>query len=276
MVREKSRRRPLHLGLVLFGLLLAGCASPFASDAAREQDPTRISDPLEPINRVIFEFNLVADDVLIRPAAIAYRAAVPMEGRWVVRNFLRNLSAPVVLANDIFQGEFVRARTTTVRFVLNTTLGLAGMFDVATGLGQEYHNEDFGQTLGSYGVNDGIYLMLPILGPSNVRDAVGRGVDFFIDPFNAWARNTDRDALPFVRTLMEGLDVRARNIETLDDLRESSVDFYATVRSLYKQARDSDIRNGAPPPLPEISFDEAALWTEELLIAQSSEQVRSK
>ncbi len=271
MIRERSRRRPLLLGLVLFGLVLTGCANTVSGDAEREQDPTRVSDPLEPINRVIFGFNQVADAALIRPVAIVYQAAVPREGRDTVRNFLRNLSAPVVLANDIFQGEFRRARTTTVRFVLNTTIGLAGLFDVATGLGHEYHNEDFGQTLGALGVGDGIYLMLPIFGPSNARDLFGRGVDFFLDPFNSWARNTDREGLTLARTVMEGLDFRARNIETLDDLEESSVDFYATVRSLYKQTRDADIRNGAPPPLPEISFDEAALWTKDLALVRSRE-----
>lgn len=252
MLGEILRRRILYAGLILFGLLLGGCAATGAS--GDEEFDSGVRDPLETVNRLIFAVNLAADAIIVRPAAEFYRFAVPAPGRDAVRNFVRNLSSPVILANDLFQGEFARAGTTTKRFFLNTTIGLGGLLDVATGMGHEYHDEDFGQTLGSYGVGEGIYLVLPILGPSNLRDAFGTGVDFFLDPLNTWARNTDRDAIPIGRFAAEGIDLRARNIETIDELQKTSLDFYAAVRSLYKQTRDSAIRNGAPPPLPDISY----------------------
>lgn len=252
MLGERFRSRTLFRGLVLFGLLLGGCAATGAN--GDDEVGSGVRDPFETVNRLIFAVNLAADAIIVRPAAEFYRFAVPAPGRDAVRNFMRNLTSPVILANDLLQGEFRRAGTTTKRFFLNTTIGLGGLLDVATGMGHEYHDEDFGQTLGSYSVGEGFYLVLPILGPSNLRDAFGTGVDFFLDPLNSWARNTDRDALPFARTGVEGIDLRSRNIETIDEFQKSSLDFYAAVRSLYKQTRDSAIRNGAPPPLPDISY----------------------
>ena len=249
MLGRKQKSCALYAGLIVLGLLFSGC-----TNANGDEDfGGGVRDPFETPNRLIFAANLAADAIVIRPVAELYRFVVPAPGRDAVRNFLRNLSTPIVLANDLFQGEFERAGTTTTRFFLNSTIGLAGLLDVATGMGYEYHDEDFGQTLGSYGMGEGIYLVLPILGPSNLRDVFGRGVDFFLDPVNSWARNTDRDAIPLGRFAASGIDSRARNIETLEELQNTSLDFYAAVRSLYKQSRDSAIRNGAPPPLPDIS-----------------------
>lgn len=268
MLGERFRSRALFGGLILFGLLLGGCATTLAS--GDEEYDSGVRDPFETVNRLIFAVNLAADAIIIRPAAEFYRFAVPAPGRAAVRNFMRNLSSPVILANDLFQGEFGRAGTTTKRFFLNTTIGLGGLLDVATGMGHEYHDEDFGQTLGSYRIGGGIYLVLPVLGPSNLRDAFGTGVDFFLDPLNTWARNTDRDAIPLGRTAAEGLDFRARNIETIDELQKSSLDFYAAVRSLYKQTRDSAIRNGAPIPLPDISYHGPRRQPGELVVTRST------
>lgn len=268
MLGERLRPRVLFARLILIGLLLGGCATTVAN--GDEEFESGVRDPLETPNRLIFAVNLAADAIIIRPVAEFYRFAVPAPGRDSVRNFLRNLSSPVILANDLFQGEFERAGTTTTRFFLNSTIGLAGLLDVASGMGYEYHDEDFGQTLGAHGVGGGIYLVLPILGPSNLRDAFGTGVDFFLDPVNTWARNTDRNGIPIGRTAAEGIDLRARNIETIDELQKTSLDFYAAVRSLYKQTRDSAIRNGAPPPLPEISSYGPRRQPDEVVVARST------
>ena len=268
MLGERFRPRALFGGLILSGLLLGGCTATGANGG--EEFDSGVRDPFETANRLMFAVNLAADAIIVRPAAEFYRFAVPAPGRVAVRNFVRNLSSPVILANDLFQGEFERAGTTTKRFFLNTTIGLGGLLDVATGMGHEYHDEDFGQTLGSYGVGGGFYLVLPLLGPSNLRDAFGTGVDFFLDPVNTWARNTGRDGIPIGRTAAEGIDFRARNIETIGELQRTSLDFYAAVRSLYKQTRDSAIRNGAPPPLPDISYYGPRRQPGEFVAAHSS------
>lgn len=265
MLGDKFRRRTLFRGSILIGLALGGCVS-----AGEDEFDTGVRDPFETANRLMFAVNLAADAIIVRPAAEFYRFAIPAPGRTAVRNFLRNLSSPVVLANDLFQGEFKRASTTTKRFFINSTIGIGGILDVATGMGQEYHDEDFGQTLGAYGVGEGFYLVLPLLGPSNLRDAFGTGLDFFLDPVNTWARNTDRDGIPLGRTAAEGLGTRERNLETFDELQKTSLDFYAAVRSLYKQTRDSAIRNGAPPPLPDISYFGPRRLQDEAVLTRSA------
>jgi phospholipid-binding lipoprotein MlaA len=131
------------------------------------------NDPLEGLNRGIFEFNRVVDGVLIKPAAQIYRGVLPQQAQDSVRSFLRNLRSPVILANDVLQGDMDRAGSTIGRFLVNTTLGIGGLFDVASELGMPFHDEDFGQTLAVWGVGEGPYLVLPLLGPSNPRDAVG-------------------------------------------------------------------------------------------------------
>ncbi len=131
------------------------------------------SDPLEPLNRAIFSFNLTLDKAILRPIATVYNAALPDPVRDGVRNFLNNLRTPIILANDVLRGEIGRAGDTVGRFLLNSTLGVGGLFDIASELGFDFHNEDFGQTLAVWGIGEGPYLMLPIFGPSNPRDAVG-------------------------------------------------------------------------------------------------------
>ena len=159
-------------------LLLALLAS---SGPARAQSGD--DDPLEPMNRVFFEFNRIMDGLLLEPLARIYRGVTPQFFRDAVTNFLDNLNTPVVLANDILQGEPYRAERTLGRFILNTIMGVGGLVDVGGLLGMpERHSEDFGQTLAVYGVGSGPYLMLPLLGPSNVRDTVGQVVDLAFDP----------------------------------------------------------------------------------------------
>lgn len=250
MARSIQRPRPLLAALTVLAGLLSGCAATPGQGAAASED--EIQDPLEGVNRFIFSVNLAGDTLVLRPAAELYRFAVPKVGRDMVRNFLDNLESPVILANDLLQGELERAATTSGRFVINTTIGFGGVADVATDMGMPRHEEDFGQTLGSYGVGPGPYLMLPIFGPSTARDAVGRVADHFLDPINYYARNTDRDYLTLVRSGMSAVDSRERAIETLDDIERNSLDFYAAIRSLYLQRRAAEIRNGEAPAFPEI------------------------
>jgi phospholipid-binding lipoprotein MlaA len=216
-------------------------------------------DPLEPLNRGIFQFNRVLDGLLLEPAAIMYRAATPQFFRTGVRNFLANLTAPVVLANDLLQGEFARAELTLGRFMMNTILGLGGVIDVGGKLGMpDRHYEDFGQTLAVYGVGSGPYLMLPLLGPSSGRDAVGRVVDLAFDPLSVLEvaeLGLVSTEVAVARTGADMLSFREANIEQIDELERSSIDLYAAVRTLYGQYRANEIRNGAVAEIDDI-YDE--------------------
>jgi phospholipid-binding lipoprotein MlaA len=156
----------------------------------------------------------------------------------------------------VLQGEMERAGTTAVRLVINSTVGVAGFRDQAAEWGFPYHNEDFGQTLAIWTVPGGPYVMLPVFGPSNPRDTVGIVVDFFVDPLNWWARDTGREYIIFARSGLRAVDLRARNFEALEDLEKTSLDFYAAIRSLYRQRRADEISNGkssARMPAPGIS-----------------------
>ena len=242
--------------IALFAVLAAGgCATP-PSDPAARAEFEHTNDPFEPLNRKIFDINQFLDRILIKPIAVTYVASVPEEGRTAVRNILSNLKEPVIFANNMLQGEFKRAHDTVGRFAMNSTLGFAGVFDLATKAGLEKQTGDFGQTLYTWGVPDGPYLFLPILGPSNPRDAIGFGVDAYADPFSlAISGNTITDA-DYGRFAIGGVDQRAENIQTLDEVQRSAIDFYAELRSLYRQHRAADLRHGEPPPLPELDNDE--------------------
>lgn len=219
----------------------------------------QVSDPLEPLNRAVFQFNRVIDGLLLEPAARMYRAATPRFVRTGVSNFLDNLRTPVVLANDLFQGEFERAELTFGRFMLNTILGVGGLIDVGGKVGMpDRHYEDFGQTLAVYGVGSGPYLMLPLLGPSNGRDAFGRVVDWGLDPFSVLSVTDVGVAsteFSIARRSAEAVSLREANIEQFEELERTSIDLYAAVRTLYVQFRANEIRNGAPAEIDDI-YDE--------------------
>ncbi|MCL4715690.1 MAG: VacJ family lipoprotein [Hyphomonadaceae bacterium] len=202
-----------------------------------------VSDPWEPLNRDLFAVHESIDNAVIEPFARGYRAATPGPVRQGVRNFLRNLRGPVIFANDLLQAEFARAGVTAARFGLNTTIGIAGVFDPAASAGLEYHHEDFGQTLAVWGVPAGPYLFVPIFGPSNVRDTAGRLVDLALDPLN-YANGEDADAARIARGALTGLSVREHLLETVDDVRANSVDPYASFRTSYGLLRASAIENG--------------------------------
>ncbi len=252
-------RMGVFAALVL-ALTLGACAT-------RPTDPEDLAyyeetnDPLEPMNRAIFQFNAFGDKVLLRPLAFGYRAVIPRGLRRGVRNFITNLEAPVVLMNDLLQGEGLRARDTTGRFMTNTFLGLGGLIDVASDAGIPYHDEDFGQTLAVWGVAPGPYLVLPVFGPSGFRDAVGDGVDAVVDPARVYIRREYGWEGAVVRYVVDSVDWRAANLEIIDELQRSSIDFYAATRSAYRQQRNNEIRNGRINPddpgglPPMIEFD---------------------
>ncbi len=220
---------------------------------AQNVDDDDINDPLESLNRVIFGFNEIVYGVLINPIAKTYNAAVPQPVRSSVSNLVDHVGAPITLVNDILQLEWTRAMTTIARFVVNTVVGFGGLGDVAADSGLEEHEEDFGQTLAVYGVGEGFYLVLPILGPSNPRDAVGKYlVDPYFDPLGLWLENTDRDTESYVRFGVAGLVEYAAIVDELERIRRTSVDYYAAIRSLYRQKRLTEISNGREEDLPPI------------------------
>lgn len=215
------------------------------------------NDPIEPLNRAFFAFNEFVYALLLRPIAEIYVLMLPQEVRDGVQNFLDNVRTPIVLANDLLQGEGQRAWITTQRFAINSTVGLGGLIDVAKRWGIEGHEEDLGQTFAVWGAPEGFYLVLPILGPSNPRDAVGKFLDSYLDPLSYWAENTDRDEITWGRTALRGVDSYSRVMDELKKLKETSIDYYAAVRSISRQKREAEIRNGAPQevPLPDIKYD---------------------
>jgi Surface lipoprotein len=224
------------LSTAVLGLILTGCTTPPSPD-----------DPYEAANREIFTFNMAVDRLALRPTAERYNAYLPESARTGIHNLLTHLHAPVVFANDVLQGEAGRAGETLSRFTVNTALGLGGLIDVATRLNIESHEEDFGQTLAVWGAGDGPYLMLPFFGPSNPRDAAGMAGDAALDP-TSYIRIKRHILWSGVRLYATVLDARAANIDALDGIERDSLDFYATVKSLYRQHQHSEIRNGIPDP----------------------------
>jgi len=224
-----------------FKVLLSALFLAFAvGTAAHAAKP--VADPIEPVNRAVFSFNNVLDRFLIEPLAKGYRAVVPKVVRSGVQNFMRNLRTPVTVANDLLQGRIGDAGTATARFIINTTVGVGGLVDVASAKeGLPYHSSDFGQTLATWGAGDGFYLVLPILGPSTLRDTAGLVVDNYADPVRIYARNTDREWIYYARAGLEGLDTRARLIEPIADMRRNSLDYYTAAKSAYMQRRSAII-----------------------------------
>jgi phospholipid-binding lipoprotein MlaA len=240
-------------GMVAIVLALTGCAG--ASNAGDPpQDPQNgadilggdqpgedDNDPLESVNRAVFDFNDAADRFVLRPLAVAYRDVVPDPAQRGIHNALDNLRNPIVFANDLLQGDLDGAGVTLARFLVNSTVGVAGLLDVADDWGLHRHDQDFGLTFASWGIGDGPYLVLPLLGPSNPRDGTGLLVEFFTDPFSIIASNNDADYLNYIRYGLTTLDQRSRVIDDLDTVRNTSLDYYAAIRSLYQQHRTQQI-----------------------------------
>jgi phospholipid-binding lipoprotein MlaA len=201
------------------------------------------NDPLEGMNRAIFRVNLGIDRVFLRPVALGYRHIVPRVARNSIRHFLNNLDSPPIFINQLLQGELDDAGVTVLRFGVNSTVGVAGFFEVAEDMGLPRHSEDFGQTLGTYGMGEGPYLFLPLIGPAPPRDLTGRVVDYLFDPLT-YVHLGSQNYWRFVRVSLDAIDLRERNIDTLDEIERTSVDYYASLRSLYRQTRNNEIRNG--------------------------------
>ena len=200
-------------------------------------------DPWETLIEEPLAFNQKFDKYLLAPLAKGYRFVFPSEIRTGVRNFLSNLSEPWSSINSALQGNFKNTGNTLARFVINSTLGILGIFDVATEIGFEKQKEDFGQTLAVHGVGPGPYLVLPFLGPSTVRDAIGKVTSLYADPVTLALERNNKDEWIWIGMAIKGIDFREQNLEKIDNLNATSVDFYATLRSLYLERRSSMIRN---------------------------------
>jgi len=207
-----------------------------------------VKDCFESVNRATFKFNQVLDGVVFEPLAKAYRV-MPSPVRAGTSNALDNLSSLVTIPNNLLQGDFKKATVNTGRFIINTTIGVVGIFDVAEKVGfPEYEKEDYGQTLGVMGVGEGCYVVLPVLGPSTVRDTVGSlaslmGGDAWYNVTVANDTQHFSDFDYYATRASAGIDFRAKNIESFDNLEKNSIDFYASVRSLYLQDRQQKIAN---------------------------------
>lgn len=213
---------------------LAGCST----------TPTQtgeINDPFEGFNRAVFAFNDAADTAILRPIASGYRAVVPQPARNGLRNFLRNLRAPVNFANEVLQGDMKGAGTVLTRTAINTLVGVGGIVDVAGMEGIPYDQEDFGQTLAVWGVGHGPYMVLPVMGPASARDGTGLLVDLALDPLNWYFHNVrpENEGWQYARFAAEGIVRREELLDALDDLRRNSFDYYAAMRSAYVQRREA-------------------------------------
>lgn len=230
---------PRRIKTVLLGMLvllslsfLGGCAT------------TNPRDPLEPMNRAIYSFNDGVDTAIFKPIAEGYRAVLPNFARTGISNFFSNINDVLISLNNLLQGKIVNAVSDLGRVVVNTTIGVLGLMDVATDFGLEKHNEDFGQTLGYWGVGDGPYLMLPLLGPSNVRDGASRFVDYKTDPVTYIKSMRARNVTWGVRMISQRADL----LDTTKILDAAALDRYEFLRDAYLQRRRNLVHDGSPPP----------------------------
>lgn len=220
-------------------MLSAACVC--APTIAHAQE--NVYDPYEHFNRSMFGVHEAIDKAVIEPVARGYRFVTPQPVRTGLSNFLHNLHSPVIFVNDVLQGEPKRAGVTAARFGVNTTIGILGIFDPASHMGLERHDEDFGQTLAVWGAPSGPYLWIPVVGPTTVRDGVGSLVDIAVDPFT-WADYDHKIAVNTTRVVVEGVSTREELLDSVDDARRNSLDPYVTFRTTYGLLRYSAIQNG--------------------------------
>ncbi len=219
-------------------LTLSACAAPSPESLAA-------NDPWELTNRDTFVFDVWIDHHIARPIAEAYQDVVPEPARGALHNAATNMRGPVVLANDVLQGRAGKAANTLGRIIVNTTVGLGGLIDVASRIGIPYHDNDFGVTLGVGGVAEGSYLVLPFLGPKPPRDILGSFADGAFDPMT-YARFDGLGTFLTVRSTFNILDTEAQNMDQVETIERTSIDFYASARSLYRQHRAAQIRGDQP------------------------------
>ena len=202
------------------------------------------SDPLEPVNRVIDRFNDKVDRWLLKPLATGYERTIPAPVRRSVNNFFANLGEPLTLVNDLLQGKLRQGAQDGLRFTFNTTFGIGGLFDVASHMDLPRHQEDFGQTFGRWGIGEGWYLVLPFLGPSNIRDGIGLFGDYALDPVARHDEVRERNALIGLRAV----DDRAQLLTASKVRDTAALDSYLFTREAYRQLRWNRIHDGNPPP----------------------------
>lgn len=245
--------------LVVVGFLGGGCATrPAATDPEALAEFQANNDPLEPTNRFLYRVNDVLDTNVLKPVAQGYRYVVPGVARRSIGNALRNVASPIVFANDVLQGHPRYAAETVTRFVVNSTVGLGGLFDVADDLGLPPHRgANLATTLGVWGVGEGPFLFLPLLGPSNVRDTGGYAGNILLDPFT-WVSFGGVTALEGSRFGVGAVDTREQLLDPVEQVKRDSLDPYATFRSAYRQSRAAEIaaahQDGKPLPPPHASI----------------------
>ena len=247
----------LKVALVAAGLATGSIGTVWAEDAAQAPDPAgkdaaakEDADSDSGVMRFMFEFNKGIDTLFIRPVATLYQGLTPPEAQEGVHNMVNNIRAPIVAGNDLLQGETERAGITMERAFINTTQGFLGWNDKAAEMGIHGHDEDFGQTMGAWGVEEGDYIVLPIIGPSTSRDAVGSIVDFFTLPPGVGA--------------VAAMDKRTRMEEELQSIEKTSVDHYAAIKSLYLQNRRYEVANQKAAETQQAGNDYPTLTLDDL------------
>jgi phospholipid-binding lipoprotein MlaA len=230
---RKTIRKFQAIATLIFGLVAAGCTT---ASSQQETDVAVVSDPFESVNRVFFDLNQRLDRNAGRPAATAYKETVPQYVRGSLHNLLDNLGGPVTVANDLLQIRFKEASVAAGRFLVNSTLGVAGIFDVATDWGMPSRNRDFGETMGTYGVPAGPYLVLPFRGSSDVRDFAGNYLDGYLSPLH-YLRYGGSNYVGLMKSTLGSMDNRSANLVTYRNIERASVDYYATMRTWYMERR---------------------------------------
>jgi phospholipid-binding lipoprotein MlaA len=239
-LRRRRLRTPLQLRLAAMTVVLGVLGGLWTVAGSQSAGDGGIFDPFEAANRRLFAFNRDVDGAVLRPAIVTYRAVLTDRVRAVVENGLYTLRAPYIFVNDVLQGKPDRAGETIARFCVNAALGL-GVFDAATALGlPPPHNTDFARTLAAWGVPAGPYLVVPFLGPTTAREAIGLTVGFVVDPLNVYWRIADLAYLPYLRSTLATVDARSRVDDTLANVARRSLDGYAVIRSMYLQARGGE------------------------------------
>ena len=214
----------------------------------KKNDPSEVKDCFEGLNRATFAFNQALDGIIVKPLASAYKT-LPSPIRAGISNSLDNLSNLITIPNNLLQGDFSQAGVNTGRFIINSTIGILGIIDVAQHLGfSEYEKEDYGQSLGKLGLGPGCYIVLPVLGPSTIRDTAGTLVNFVGGDawYNVTVENDTQyfsDFDYYASKITSGVDFRAKNYDSIENLEKNSLDFYASVKSLYLQDRQQKILN---------------------------------
>jgi phospholipid-binding lipoprotein MlaA len=245
-------KKLVALGAILIVLILQGCASTASPNASNMASDRGGSDPFESVNRVTSSFNGILDKAVVKPVAQAYKFAIPQPLQMMVGNFFGNINDLWTGTNNLLQGKPKAAVSDFTRFTLNTVWGLLGLVDVATDLGLQKNNEDFGQTLGVWGVSPGPYLVLPVLGPSSVRDTFGLIPDSYASPIRQVKSSNTQYGLYGLRAI----DTRAGFLSAERFMDSASLDDYAFFRNGFFQRRFSQVYDGNPPDQAAPKYDD--------------------